>query len=435
MSVNIALIAHDRKKAALVSLLQEYQFVLKRYQIIATENTGQQIEKNTNLSVNCLLPGAMGGDTQIAAQVAEGKVIAVIFLIDSIALPSEPDIRNILRICEIHNIPLATNLATAKIMLENLAKSRVAHLIFNPVSGQGNAEQDLELIKQILAPCFHLKVHLTAPKISAEELAKQAVAESADLVIASGGDGTVSAVASVLFNKNIPLGIIPRGTANAFALALGIPTTLTPIRGACQVILDDNIVTVDAAMCNHEKPMILLAGIGYEAETVEKANRELKNQWGPFAYLIAGWQQLDKQELFNTQLMIDGLNYEFEALAVTIANAAPPTSILAQGIGQVVHTDGFLDVTIATAKNFQDSPNPKLKAVATMIRVLGATLIKSEPNLPDIYHFLAKKIRIVTQPPQKVVIDGEIEGTTPLEIECMPQSLKVFLPKAQRLIN
>ena len=435
MSVNIALIAHDRKKAALVSLLQEYQFVLKRYQIIATENTGQQIEKNTNLSVNCLLPGAMGGDTQIAAQVAEGKVIAVIFLIDSIALPSEPDIRNILRICEIHNIPLATNLATAKIMLENLAKSRVAHLIFNPVSGQGNAEQDLELIKQILAPCFHLKVHLTAPKISAEELAKQAVAESADLVIASGGDGTVSAVASVLFNKNIPLGIIPRGTANAFALALGIPTTLTPIRGACQVILDDNIVTVDAAMCNNEKPMILLAGIGYEAETVEKANRELKNQWGPFAYLIAGWRQLDKQELFNTQLMIDGENYECEALAVTIANAAPLTSVLAQGIGQVVYNDGLLDLTIATAKNLQDSPNPKLKAVATMLGVLGATLIKSEPNLPDIYHRRAKKIRIETQPPQKVVIDGEMEGTTPLEIECMPQSLKVFLPKAQRLIN
>jgi len=433
MSVNIALIAHDRKKAALVSLLQEYQSVLKRYQLIATENTGRQIQQNTNLKINCLLSGAMGGDTQIAAQVAEGQVIAVIFLLDSLALPAEPDIKNILRICEIHNVPLATNLATAKIMLENLARSRVAHLIFNPVAGQGNAEQELELIKQILTPCFHLKVHLTAPKISAEELARQAVQAEADLVIASGGDGTVSAIASVLFNTDIPLGIIPRGTANAFASALGISNSLTPrgqtIRGACQIILEDNIITVDTAMCNN-KLIILLAGIGYEAETVAKANRALKNQWGTFAYLIAGWQQLDQQEFFNTQLVIDDENYEFEAIAVTIANAAPPTSILAQGIGQVVYTDGLLDVTIATAKNLQDSPNPKLKAITTMIRVLGATLVKSEPNLPDIYHFLAKKIRIETQPPQKVVIDGEMEGTTPLEIECMPQSLRVFLPKA-----
>ncbi len=429
MSVNIALIAHDRKKAALVSLLQEYQSVLKRYQLIATENTGRQIQQNTNLKINCLLSGAMGGDMQITAQVAEGQVIAVIFLLDSLALPAEPDIKNLLRICEIHNVPLATNLATAKILLENLARSRVAHLIFNPVAGQGNAEQELELIKQILTPCFHLKVHQTAPKISAEELARQAVQAEADLVIASGGDGTVSAIAGVLFNTDIPLGIIPRGTANAFASALGISTTLTPIRNACQVILEDNIVTVDAAMCNN-KLMILLAGIGYEAETVAKANRQLKNQWGTFAYLIAGWQQLDQQELFNTQLVIDDENYEFEAVAVTIANAAPPTSILAQGIGQVVYTDGLLDVTIATAKNLQDSPNPKLKAITTMIRVLGATLVKSEPNLPDIYHFLAKKIKIATQPPQKVVIDGEMEGTTPLEIECMPQSLRVFLPKA-----
>jgi diacylglycerol kinase (ATP) len=428
MSLKIALIAHDRKKETLVNLVRQYQPVLQRYQLIATGTTGQQIQQNTNLKINCLLSGSLGGDAQIAAQVAEGKVTAVIFLIDPLhAQPHEPDIRALLRICEVHNTPLATNLATAEIILQNLAKTRIAHLIFNPVSGKGNPDQDLDLIKQILSPHFNLKIHLTTPEISAEQLAKKALETGADLVIASGGDGTVSAVAGVLFNSNIPLGIIPRGTANAFVAALGMPASITPIRTACQIILEDNPITVDGAICN-QKPMILLTGIGYEAETVERADRELKNQWGKLAYLIAGWQQLNQQKSFTTKLTIDGENYQFEAVAVTVANAAPPTSIFAQGMGEVIYNDGLLDVTIATFNESQ-SNYPKLEAIVAMAKVLGAALVKSEPNHPNIYHFRTKKIKIETEVPQKVVIDGEIEGITPLEIESYPQSLPVFFPK------
>jgi Sphingosine kinase and enzymes related to eukaryotic diacylglycerol kinase len=137
-----------------------------------------------------------------------------------------------------------------------------------------------------------------------------------------------------LISTGIPLGIIPRGTANAFSVALGIPQFL-PIRNACQVILSGKTRTVDAARCNGF-PMILLAGVGYEAETVERASRDLKDRWGAMAYLMAGWQLLDESGLFEAVIEAEGETYQLQAHAITVANAAPPTSVLAQGAGEVI---------------------------------------------------------------------------------------------------
>ena len=419
MPRTIALIAHDKKKDDLVDFAIRHQPLLSRYHLIATETTGKQIQEATSLKIELVAPGSLGGDAQIAARVVTREIIAVIFLIDPLnPRPSEPDIQGLLRICNLHSIPLATNLGTAEAIANSFAQSLVAHLIFNPVSGHGNFKQDLNFIKELLEPHLHLEVHLTSPDISPQELANQAIAQDADLIIASGGDGTVSAVSGAVIGTNIPLGIIPRGTANAFAMALGITQQISPIRKACEVILAGKTKVVDAARCN-DLPLILLAGIGYEAETIEKADREAKNRWGSLAYIMAGWQQLDEQNLFEAEIEIEGEIRTLQAGAITIANAAPPTSVLAQGIGEVVADDGLLDITIATVDN-------KLQAVTTILSMLGAALIKTSAELDNIVHLRAQKVKISANPPQKVVLDGEIIGNTPLEIECIPQSLTVF---------
>lgn len=421
MPATVALIAHDRKKEDLVDFTQKYTPLLSRYKLIATGNTGRRILQGTCLEVECLLSGSMGGDAQIAAEVALGRVAAVIFLIDPLhAQPQEPTVGAIQRICAIHNVPLATNLATAEAIAAVLAKTYVAHLIFNPVSGQGNSDQELELIQKLLEPQLHLEIHLTTPDISPEQLAKEAIASGADLIIASGGDGTVSAVAGALIGTNVPLGIIPRGTANAFAAALGIPIAIAPIRNSCQVILAGKTRVVDIARCNG-LPMILLAGIGFEADTVERASRELKNQWGPLAYIMAGWEQLNEQELFNVEIEIEGNLQKLQAGAITIANAAPPTSVLAQGAGQVIVDDGLLDATITTAST-------KFQAVTTMVNLLGSALIKTGNNQENTISLRAKQIKVDAFPAQKVVLDGEIIGTTPIEVECIAAGLKVLAP-------
>jgi diacylglycerol kinase (ATP) len=111
----IALIAHDRKKDEMVAFTQQHAKLLGHYRLIATGTTGLRIQEGTGLVVERKLSGPMGGDAQIAAEVAIGQVIAVIFLIDPLfAQPHEPDIQALLRICEVHNIPLATNTSTAE---------------------------------------------------------------------------------------------------------------------------------------------------------------------------------------------------------------------------------------------------------------------------------------------------------------------------------
>ena len=354
-----------------------------------------------------------------------GQLAAGIFLIDPLyAEPHEPDLQVLQRLAVVHNVPLGINLATAEAIVSALAKSYVAHLIYNPISGQGNGAEDLELVQKLLEPQLHLEVHLTTPEVSAEELAQVAIAAKPDIIIASGGDGTVSAVAGQLINTDIALGIIPRGTANAFSVALGITTTMTPIKGACEIILAGKTRVVDVAYCN-DVPMILLAGIGFEAETVERASREAKNRWGSLAYIIAGFQQLNEQELFETEIEIEGVVKKFQAAAVTVANAAPPSSIMAQGMGEVITNDGLLDVTIA-------APQTELRTVTTMVDLLGAALLGNPTNREDIINLRTHQLKVSTNPPQKVVLDGELIGTTPVEFKCIPHGLTVLAPQKKK---
>lgn len=418
MTPTIALIAHDRKKDDMVAFAQKYVYLLSRYRIIATGTTGERVRAGTDLTVECKLSGPLGGDAQIAAEVTTGNVAAVIFLIDPLyAQPHEPDIRALLRICEVHNVLFATNLATAEAIASQLSNTRNAFLIFNPVAGQSNPVEALSQIRELLQPHMLLTVHTTTPEDSIEQVTQEAIAAGADMILASGGDGTISAAAAGVIGTGVPLGVIPRGTANAFSVALGIPRA---VQGACNTILAGLTRTVDAARCNGA-PMILLAGIGFEAETIERANRDLKNRLGVLAYILAGVQQVGQQEQFLAQIEVDGTVSECQAGAITIANVAPPTSVLAQGFGQVLVDDGLLDVTISTA-------NTRLQAIDTMLSLFGSALIKTAPNRDDIICLRTQRLTVTTDPPQKVVVDGEIIGTTPVEIECIPQGLLVFAP-------
>ena len=176
---------------------------------------------------------------------------------------------------------------------------RSACLIFNPVAGNSDPEQDLARIQELLEPFIDLDIRLTTVEIDADQLAREAVARGVEEIIASGGDGTLSAVAGAIVGTNIPLGIISRGTANAFANALDIPNTIDT---ACANILGGLTRVVDAAICNGEMPMVLLAGVGFEAETVELADRDMKNRWGMLAYILSGIQQLNNLERFEAEI-------------------------------------------------------------------------------------------------------------------------------------
>jgi methylglyoxal synthase len=121
----LALIAHDRMKDDLVAFCQRHRDLFAHFELIATGTTGGRIHDATGLNVTRYLSGPMGGDAQIAARVAVGEVEAVIFLVDPLyAHPHEPDIQGLLRVCNVHDIPLATNLATAELVVGYLTGVR-----------------------------------------------------------------------------------------------------------------------------------------------------------------------------------------------------------------------------------------------------------------------------------------------------------------------
>ncbi len=116
----IALISHDGKKALLVSFVRDHYRYFKKYNLIGTGNTGRLIQA-AGLKIRRKLSGPLGGDAQIAAEVATGRCHAVIFFRDPLGMhPHDPDISMLMRICDVHNVPLATNPAAAELIIRSL---------------------------------------------------------------------------------------------------------------------------------------------------------------------------------------------------------------------------------------------------------------------------------------------------------------------------
>ena len=116
--MNIGLVAHDSKKKLMQNFCIAYRGILCKNNLFATGTTGRLIEEVTNLSVHKYLAGHLGGTQQLGAQIDQNGIDALIFLRDpTSAKPHEPDVNDVIRLCDIHNIPMATNLATAELIV------------------------------------------------------------------------------------------------------------------------------------------------------------------------------------------------------------------------------------------------------------------------------------------------------------------------------
>ncbi len=137
----MAMIAHDSKKEDMVQLVKAHKEELAEVDLIATRSTGQLIGGRTGLPVTLLQSGPLGGDQQIGALVANGEVDAVVFLRDPLtAHPHEPDVSALLRVCDVHNVPLATNIATAEAVL---------HLVFEHPEALGGHHLAAQFVEEM----------------------------------------------------------------------------------------------------------------------------------------------------------------------------------------------------------------------------------------------------------------------------------------------
>ena len=119
--MNIALIAHDAKKKLMQNFCIAYRGILNKHTLYATGTTGRLIEEVANLNVHKYLAGALGGAQQMCAQIENNELDLIIFLREPVSPRShEPDVNNVMRLCDMHNIPLATNLASAELLIKSL---------------------------------------------------------------------------------------------------------------------------------------------------------------------------------------------------------------------------------------------------------------------------------------------------------------------------
>ncbi|MCS6191022.1 diacylglycerol kinase family protein [Shewanella baltica] len=312
---------------------------------------------------------------------------------------------------------------------------KVAWIIANPVSGGGKWQQYGEQIQDELKAYFDLTLKLTTENISANTFAKKARNSGADIIIACGGDGTVTEVASEIVNTDIDLGIIPLGTTNALSHALfGLGSKLIPVSQALDNIIQGHYQAIDTARCN-EQLVLLLVGIGFEQQMIESANRERKNALGQFAYLDGLWRAVNADITLTIQLSLDDAEpTTLTTHSLIVANAAPFTSVLAQGDGEPNMTDGLLDITWLDSG---DEPKEQLLslaelAIAGWVKEGNKDTHSKRPSAPStatkVHHAHAKKVNIRSQPKCKYVIDGEIFEPADLTIEVQPASLKVFVP-------
>ena len=126
MKIRIGLIAHDKKKDAMVAFARQYANYLQNCSIVATGTTGKRLSEELGLPVDGKLSGPLGGDLQIGSLLVEGRIDCIVFLRDPMTpQPHEPDINALVRACDVHNVPCATNLATAHLLLAQLSANQV----------------------------------------------------------------------------------------------------------------------------------------------------------------------------------------------------------------------------------------------------------------------------------------------------------------------
>lgn len=252
------------------------------------------------------------------------------------------------------------------------------------------------------------------------ECANAAIASGAATIVAAGGDGTVSAVAAVVLDRAL-LGVLPLGTSNSFAAALGIPTD---VAGAMAVIASEETRPIDLAYVTTSegrRAMVLHCMVGFHADAIGNTSVESKRRWGVLAYAGSALRELANLESFAVELDTGEHVVRCSANAVAAANLAPIKTVLAHGPSHVLGGDGLIDVTIIAAESM-------LEAIATGVHLYRSARSGEPATRANVGSFAARMLTITTDPPQSVLVDGEAFGTTPVRIENVQGALRVLAP-------
>lgn len=304
-------------------------------------------------------------------------------------------------------------------------------VIVNPAAG--NDEPILNTLNSVFHECeTEWDVSITHKAGDARRLAQQAAKDGADIVAAYGGDGTVAEVASGLVGSNVPLAILPGGTANVMSLELGIPNMLADAaRLACG--MNSKVDKIDVGQMGSHN-FLLRVAIGFEATMVEQTDRSLKDRFGSLAYLWSAMKNLLEPKVARYQFVLDGKEVECNGFTCAIANSGNLGLPGLQLSSAISVRDGLLDVITIEEANLRALTEIMGRIISkqdTSLSVEDATVASYSNEIRSaLKHWQAKEITLTVDPVQSTQYDGELleNVSMPLTCKVLPQMLSVIVP-------
>lgn len=292
-----------------------------------------------------------------------------------------------------------------------------AFVVLNPVAGNSDAEMLRDAVKERFASAgWDCIVHKTMGEESIKDLVLRArcLERGCDLVVAAGGDGTVSGVADGLAQGETPLGIIPVGTGNMLARCLGIPLHVDE---ALDLLLGTHQVRAVDALRVGTSFFLLNIGVGASARIMQQTDPVAKRRFGLVAYLWTGAAILLGTRKGRVRFELDGSGQEQWARELLIANCMPAGLTL--GNGRLADPgDGRVEVLALPSRS-----------LASAVRLLWNMLLgKAQSERGDRWFDASREIRVEGSRPFPVQGDGECFSETPLRVRIVPGALRVIVP-------
>jgi YegS/Rv2252/BmrU family lipid kinase len=304
-------------------------------------------------------------------------------------------------------------LQAAELLPEQVTKVYVVH---NPEAGS----YDSALVREMLEQQFtdnnwEYTIYEITGQEEVTELVRAAAEQGYDLFVASGGDGTISSVASGLIGTGLPMAIIPAGTVNALARELKIPFDL----GQALSLLGQQpaIAEIDALQVG-EQFFLLQVGVGVSSLSMRETERDNIRRFGRLAYFWPGIKHLLNFQPQRFNLVVDGHRYRVRAAEVTVANASSLRGSPLRWGPNIRLDDGQVEACIIKARTALD-----------YLRLGYNLVLKQESRDPSIRYLPVKQeITIDVNHPLPVEGDGEIIGKTPVQIQVVPKAVRIIVP-------
>jgi diacylglycerol kinase (ATP) len=294
-------------------------------------------------------------------------------------------------------------------------------VIVNPAAGRGQAGRQGRAIRALLgAAADGWTWYFTQGRGDAERMAREAATGGASMVVAVGGDGTVHETANGILGSGAVLGLIPFGTGNDLARALDLHNDLP---AACRAVTDGDVLPVDVGVIEGagtggKRHFLVLAGTGFDARTAQTVNNGIRWLSGAPAYVWGAVVTLARFEPFDLTLTVDnGLPRRTRAMFVSIANG-PMTGGGMRIAPDARLDDGRFDICLAAEVS-----------KATLLYQLTQVFQGAHVKHPAVTMLRATSAEIDADPPQPLLVDGEVIGTTPARISILPGALPIKVRK------